>query len=112
MKNQRSYPPWIQALLVGCWFLSGLIYAPFAACDSSARLQQVMLAEDVSAKASLNEVLAGQLAFRPLCGGCTYQPGFYRVGVLAAHSAGKYGGSICYALASGRTGKAAPCESV
>lgn len=66
MKNQRSYPPCIQALLVGCWFLSGLMYAPFAACDSSTRLQQVMLAEDVSAKASLNEVLAGQLAFRPL----------------------------------------------
>jgi signal transduction histidine kinase len=66
MKKQRSYPSWIQALLAGCWLLSGLGYAPAAACDDSARLRQVMLAEDVSARAELDEVLAGQLPFHPI----------------------------------------------
>jgi len=66
MKKQRSYLSWIQALLIGCWLLSGLSYAPAAACDDSARLLQVMLAEDVSARAGLNEVLAGQLPFHPI----------------------------------------------
>lgn len=66
MRIQRSYPLWIQVLLAGCWFLSCLGYAPAAACDDSARLQQVMLAEDVSARAGLDEVLAGQLPFHPI----------------------------------------------
>lgn len=63
MKKQYCRPLWIQA---GCWCLFVLMYAPLAAGDTSALLQQVMLAEDISAKATVDQVLSGQLAFQPI----------------------------------------------
>ena len=43
-----------------------LLYAPLVVGDTTARLQQVMLAEDLSTQANLDDVLAGQLAFNPI----------------------------------------------
>lgn len=56
-------------VLLTCYCLSGLIYASLAAGDTSPGLRQVMLGEDVSAKAGLDQVLAGQLAFHPIAAG-------------------------------------------
>jgi len=74
MKSQRSYSLWMQVLLA-CYCLSGLMYASLAAGDTLPRLQQVMLAEDISAKAGLDEVLAGQLAFHPIAAGSSINLG-------------------------------------
>ena len=52
-----------KSVLVSCWLLMS---APLAAGDAPAQLQRVLLAEDVSATATLEAVLAGQLAFRPV----------------------------------------------
>jgi len=52
-----------KSVLVSCWLL---MLAPLAASDASAQLQRVLLAEDVSATATLEAVLAGQLAFHPV----------------------------------------------
>lgn len=57
-----------------------LMYAPLATSDSSVQLQQATLAEDTSATASLDAVLAGQLAFHSI-------PVNSRTNLGATHSA-------------------------
>lgn len=42
------------------------MYVPLAVGDTVPQLQRVMLAEDVSARAGLDQVLSGQLAFHPI----------------------------------------------
>jgi signal transduction histidine kinase len=63
MKTQQFGQLWLKVLFV-C--LSVLAYAPLAAGDTVPGLRQVLLAEDASAKASIDEVLAGQMEFRPI----------------------------------------------
>ena len=62
MKSQRNISSWIRVFLA-CCCLFGLMDS-LAATDEPS--MQVLMTEDVSAKASLDEVLAGQLVFHPI----------------------------------------------